>query len=411
MKMLLFLILSPAYLTGLDALGLKVFREQHSFGVDMTPSLYFDHKFGSYYLANIILVENIPASLCREGKVRVTIWIGGVYGSSSEWFQLAVIDPGDTVQYSANGQLCHFETPLKLRHTDESPLNPMLNTMTAVLRFLNSANEILPITSEPVTPRHPSMQDTVQMYRERTPQWSMMEWETSDLAQLSGEQQFLVAAVNGALAKAMQNESKATQLRRGFGGYSFQHFMNNLGSIPGVRYLEVGTYNGTSLFSFLEGNLQSLGRAVAVDSWEQGNVPYYLGSLRDIRDSVMEAIQEHGLNLKLTVIEKNCWDVTASEVINALGGKAHIYFYDAGHSALDHYIAIPHFLSAVEDTFVLIVDDWSWSRVRRGTYSALQSLPIEIVARLNVDTILSFPEFNSQWHNGVGVFVLRKISL
>ena len=378
-------------------------------GGEIYPNLYFEHKLGSKDLNNIVVAENVPASYCKEGLIEIIFWIGALYDDIENWFQVGGIGPGESVQYSENGRMCHFETNIALHY---QTLNPLLNTMRAVLHVKADPDAPTPVSAEPFQPLHPNMADTISLFRERTLLWSRASWNVApNFAALSSNEAYLVSLVKTSLDNARLNTSKATPMRVGFAGSAFRHFLNNLGSVPGVRYLEVGTYNGTSLFSFVQGNEDTIGRAVAIDSWEQRNVPYIRQSVSIIKDSVMDALRLHKYDRVVTVIEKNCWDVSSSEVVAALGGKANIYFYDAGHSARDHYVAIPHFLSAMESTFILIVDDWSWTSVKRGTYSALNSMPLEIVAELGIDTINSDPDHNPWWHNGVGVFVLRKAFL
>lgn len=373
----------------------------------ISPTLYFEHKYGSYYMANDIFADYIPAAYCRENKVVIMIWIGAVHDDQPTWLQLNSIEVGPDVTYDEKGRMCNFKKSIKLTVDN---LHPLLNKMSAVLYIKQSADALVPDSPEPLTPLNPAMADSTWLHRDRAAQWSSASWIVdADLPSRSDEQKFLVAAVNGALSYASLNQSRNTGLRNGFSGDTFRHLLNNLGSLVGVRYLEVGTFNGSSLFAFVEGNEATIGRAVAIDNWDQSNLSYLIGTAQDVRNDVMSALQSHGFDSFISVIERNCWDVSAAEVVSKLGGKAHIYFYDAGHSVVDQYVALPHFLSALEDTFILIVDDWSWTSVKRGTYSALRSMPVEIISELSINTVVCYPEFNTQWHNGVGIFVLQKL--
>lgn len=405
MKSIIPVLLSLSCAAGLQLPAMDVL------GSAISPNLYFDHKLGSYYAANTLVAENIPASYCREETVAVLIWIGAVSVNASQWIQLqSVAPPVSSLEYSGNNKICQFNMQINILRDGEM-LNPILNQMNAVLYFKQSPTELLPSSSVPITPHLHTMGDTILLHQNRDLGWSDVSWRTEpDISTRPTEQRRLVAAVQHALDTAYLNQSRATGLRKGYGGVAFRHFMNAMGSIADVRYLEVGTFNGTSLFSFVEGNHKTIGKVVAIDSWDPGNVPYSEDNVRDIRDGVIAALELYEFDSIVTVIERDCWQVNAKEVIAALGGKAHVYFYDAGHSASDHYAALPQFLSVMENTFVLIVDDWSWTSVKRGTYSALRSLPLEVIAELSIDTIKSEPHFNLQWHNGVGVFVINKMS-
>ena len=68
---------------------------------------------------------------------------------------------------------------------------------------------------------------------------------------------------------------------------------------------------------------------------------------------------------------------------------------------------------ALQDKFILIVDDWNWDQVRNGTFFALDNLNLEIVSKLEIRTThdgsnsLASGE-NSDWHQGYVFFVIKK---
>jgi len=55
---------------------------------------------------------------------------------------------------------------------------------------------------------------------------------------------------------------------QGMSDASIRHLLNNLCSAPGTRYLEVGSWRGSTLTACLSGNEVNVDQAVAVDSWE-----------------------------------------------------------------------------------------------------------------------------------------------
>jgi len=53
----------------------------------------------------------------------------------------------------------------------------------------------------------------------------------------------------------------------GMSDKSVRHLLNNLASAPGTKYLEVGSWRGSTFVSALTGNEQTVDNALAVDAW------------------------------------------------------------------------------------------------------------------------------------------------
>lgn len=69
--------------------------------------------------------------------------------------------------------------------------------------------------------------------------------------------------------------------------------------------------------------------------------------------------------------------------------------------------------AAVDDRFVLIVDDWNWREVRAGTLAALAETRIQLdfVAEIRTSLDDSHPVLSRQhsdWHNGYFIGVCSK---
>ena len=71
-------------------------------------------------------------------------------------------------------------------------------------------------------------------------------------------------------------------------------------------------------------------------------------------------------------------------------------------------------MPALEDEFVLVVDDWNWAPVRAGTTRALRDGGIETLFAIEIRTtqnggVPRGPLFEtSEWHNGYFIAVCRK---
>lgn len=91
----------------------------------------------------------------------------------------------------------------------------------------------------------------------------------------------------------------------------------------------------------------------------------------------------------------------------------HVYLYDGGHTYLEQYRALTHFWDILADPCVLIVDDWNWPAVRKGTLDALQALQPRILLQHEIrltqdDSHTPLGEAVESFWNGLGVFVLGK---
>ena len=172
-------------------------------------------------------------------------------------------------------------------------------------------------------------------------------------------------------------------------GKKTRHFYNNICSMKEARYLEIGTWKGSSICSAMCNNKIT---CVAIDNWSGFGGPkkIFLKNFNKFK----------GKN-NATFIEKNCWDIDVSKL-----GKFNIYMYDGNHSETSHFQALNHYLPCLDDEFIYLVDDWNTPRVRTGTISSIKDNKIEILYQKEIFT----PSNNNKndWHNGICIFVLKK---
>jgi hypothetical protein len=67
----------------------------------------------------------------------------------------------------------------------------------------------------------------------------------------------------------------------------------------------------------------------------------------------------------------------------------------------------------MDDTFILLVDDWNWEDVRQGTFDAIRDLNLKIEwkkeIRLTQDNSHTSPDIaHATWWNGIYVCILTK---
>lgn len=219
----------------------------------------------------------------------------------------------------------------------------------------------------------------------------------------------LVAHARWALERAHQRASGLTDaaLRvRGMTGAKTRHFYNNLCSLRGARYLEVGTWFGSSLVSALCAN-PALLSAVVVDDWSE-----FGGTRAEFDANVTDVLG--GAPPSLTVVDGDCWRCLSPAPPPCLRpASVDIYVYDGPHAEEDHTRAITHFWPCLAERAIVVVDDWNWAHVRRGTLLGLAAVEAHVLFATSVthamqDGHTPAPTSHTDWWNGVGVFVVQK---
>jgi hypothetical protein len=88
-----------------------------------------------------------------------------------------------------------------------------------------------------------------------------------------------------------------------------------------------------------------------------------------------------------------------------------VFFYDGPHAEKDNYQAMRLVAAALDDEYVLIVDDWNWESVRNGVFSGLRDSGQRILSAIEVRTVNRVNPLDAQhgdWHNGYLIAVVRK---
>jgi hypothetical protein len=173
-------------------------------------------------------------------------------------------------------------------------------------------------------------------------------------------------------------------------GRKYRMLANRLvGELDDARYIEIGSYTGSTLCTATAGNKVV---ATAIDNWSLfgGPVQLFMRNLARFR----------GPEAKVTILENDFRAVDYGHI-----GKFNIYLFDGPHTEADHYDAIDLVLPALDETFVLMVDDWDWNQVRDGTWRAIRDNGLSVDLAIEVLTTLdsTTPEFggeHSDWHNG-----------
>lgn len=182
----------------------------------------------------------------------------------------------------------------------------------------------------------------------------------------------------------------------GMSGLKTRHFYNNLLEMDDSRYLEIGTWKGSSVCSAMYGNNA---KVLCIDNWSEFGGP---------KDEFLQNVEKFkGVN-NVTFIENDCFNIDTSTL-----SKFNIYMYDGKHDYESHFNSLNHFYKCLDDIFIFIVDDWNFESVRNGTIDSIERLGLEALyekeIRLtcnNEHTPLNIA--HDTWWNGIYVAVLKK---
>jgi hypothetical protein len=188
----------------------------------------------------------------------------------------------------------------------------------------------------------------------------------------------------------------------GYTGTRTRHFYNNIcnsDALQNIKYLEIGTWNGSSSISAAYKNKIT---ALFIDNWSQfGGDPSIF----------KENMSKYGKDTEVFLLESDCWEVNLNELDM---GPFNIYLFDGDHSELDHFKSLDYYYPVLEDIFIFIVDDWNWPNVRDGTMRAIDELNLHVLFRheefVSEDELKGMPEHHGKktWWNGMACFLLKK---
>jgi len=151
----------------------------------------------------------------------------------------------------------------------------------------------------------------------------------------------------------------------GFISPNNRHFLNRLGSIS-THYLECGSHIGSSLVSVVYGN-ENIKTAIAVDNFSlfsEGQDPG-----KDFYSNCNALIPG-----RYKMLERDYFSLTENDLPN----KPDFYYFDGAHDYESQYKAITHFAPLLADECIIVVDDFSWFEVNKGTMDGIRDSGIKI---------------------------------
>jgi hypothetical protein len=179
----------------------------------------------------------------------------------------------------------------------------------------------------------------------------------------------------------------------GMSGTKTRHFYNNLLNFDDARYLEIGTWKGSSVCSAMCGNKA---KVICIDNWSEFGGP---------KSEFLKNFEKFKGENQASFIEKDCYQVDISTL-----PKFNIYMYDGNHTHESHYTALLHYYNCLDDVFIFIVDDWNWTDVRDGTMNSIKKLNLKVLyeKEIRLSTDNSTTHGKDTWWNGIYVAILQK---
>lgn len=173
-----------------------------------------------------------------------------------------------------------------------------------------------------------------------------------------------------------------------------RHLYNNIGAIS-TRLLEVGSHLGCSFTSSISNN--NLISCTSVDSfasdWVEDRkcMPLFIANVGKYLPKDTE----------FNFIHSDAFEVDIEQIPEGID----FYIYDGGHAYEQQRLGVSYYLPRFADEFVMIVDDFDWDDVSKGTFDGIKEAGLEIIWE---HIFKGNDHDNDGAWNGYGVFLLQK---
>ena len=206
----------------------------------------------------------------------------------------------------------------------------------------------------------------------------------------------------------------------GMSSSKVRHLLNNLCNLKGTRYLEIGSYKGSTLVAAVVGNEETLVRASAIDDFSQFGGP---------RQAFWDNVDAHihpklRFSNRFLFVEEDAFTDAALEELakplklgrgdgnsesrsdSADREQYNVYMYDGGHTVEDHRRAFTHIKSLLAPLFIVVIDDWNQEQAKGGSREAFLELGWTVVYETELPSRGNGDE--DLWWNGLAVAIVQK---
>ena len=213
------------------------------------------------------------------------------------------------------------------------------------------------------------------------------------------EAETYINLVDTAMENAENNISKISHdiiVLNGNVGLKTKHFYNNLLNFPNAKYLDIGSWTGSSVCSAIHNNSADI---VCIDNWLSSG---------DTRLEFMLNLEKFKGENNVTILEAD-YDKVNTDCLR----NFNILIYDGDHSVISHDKILPHYYDALSDIFILVVDDWNMKNIRDQVLLSISRLNLKTLHQRAIrltwdDSFTRQPYAANTWWNGMYVAVLQK---
>ena len=202
------------------------------------------------------------------------------------------------------------------------------------------------------------------------------------------------------------------------GRHMFSNICKFLGDFEKVKYLEIGTWAGSTLFSILFQNGEKMECATAIDNFSQfqenhpvrnsidgGLVQMFgEGTVKKYGNGDMEFKSS---SFQFQFIESHCFELDKEKLL----GKYNLYFFDGPHSYEDTKKGFTYYDDVLENNFVVLIDDWNRDYVKKAWEDVSKELNYTIHHEWNLigdGGIEDNPNHKEDWWDGYYVAIVSK---
>ena len=195
-------------------------------------------------------------------------------------------------------------------------------------------------------------------------------------------------------------KSKLTDSQFDVGGFispNTRNLYNRFGSMS-EHYFELGSHIGASLVSTVYGN-DNLKSVTACDNYSL----FIEDTTQDTRAEFYKNADRH-IKGRYTMLEKDGFKLTKEDLPNPID----LYLKDGDHSYESEYLGVIKIAPFLAKECIMVVDDFSWADVQRGTWDGIRDAGLNVVYAMTFWNGVESDCGKTGFWNGCGVFLINK---
>ncbi|MCH9614101.1 MAG: hypothetical protein SP1CHLAM54_11130 [Chlamydiia bacterium] len=218
--------------------------------------------------------------------------------------------------------------------------------------------------------------------------------------ELNQKEQLYINHVQSSIQNACRHESGLDPevfKIHGMSSYKMRHLLNNICSLENARYLEIGSWKGSTFVAALFNNQDTLQEAISVENFSE------FGSENPKEHLLSNLAEFLGEAYPYRLVFQDCFALDTSALFK---DPINIYFFDGNHSYQSQEKAFTYYNDVLDDVFITLVDDWNFEGVPEATKHAFDLLGYTVLYEAILPSAGNSDMLT--WWNGVYVAVIRK---